>query len=367
MKGNLQSLSILLTGLLLPNVGFCGFPAGSWSMSGKVIDLRISSQGLQASNTLSLSGHCSNGRFLIDLVPIKTQDDIAESAGWDGSDLFLIKRQPDIEGLRTNSTGFVEPTIFSRYATPALTSVLSAFADSNDLSRLESGSQVVILHIRREYPEERNTYTVEHLPLGGIHITAHCPGLKIDNITGKMLPIEGFEHGFTRWTFTSNLKGANTLVTEYDRFDPEQGKLVQIRKVIGEIVLEKEDAGPSSFQPAVPENSLTVFDYSQRQALSRFYKAGLFDQNHIYTLTNHLWNFGYWSNVVARDFAYRKIQLVTKGIPKDLVDIPPNYHHLSPLVEKHRAVIVCGLIAISVLFALAIWFSSHKSNKKQNK
>ena len=162
-----------------------------------------------------------------------------------------------------------------------------------------------------------------HLPSGGIQITAHCPGLKIDP-TGNMVPIEGFEHGFTRWTFTSNLKGPNKLLTEYDRFEPEEGKLVQIRKVTSEILLEREDAAARSFQPEIPENNLTVFDYSQRQTLFQFYKEGLFDQNHTYTLTNHSWNFDYYSNIVARDFAQRKVSLTKHGIPKDSLNKSSN-------------------------------------------
>ena len=181
MKENRQKLFVLLTTLLLSNLGFGGVPDGSWSISGKIIDLRISSQGLRASNTLSLTGHCSNGCFVIDLVPIKTQDEIAESAGWDGNDLFLIQRWPKSKGLpRTKSLGFIEPTVFSCYATPALTSVLSAFADSNQLSRLKSGSEIVILNTWRDYPEESNTFTVGYLPLRGIQVTAQCPGLKIE-------------------------------------------------------------------------------------------------------------------------------------------------------------------------------------------
>ena len=308
-------VAILLTSLLLSNLGFSAVPEGSWSISGKVIDMRITSAGLQASNTLSLTGHCSNGRFVIDLVPVKTQDEIAESAGWDGNDLFLIQRWPKSKGLpRTKSLGYIEPTIFSRYATPALTSVLSAFADSNELSRLESGSEIVILDTWREYPEESNTFTVGYLPSSGIQVTARCPGLKIER-TG-MSPIRGFEDGFTRWTFTSNLKSPNALVTEYDRFDPQQGKLVQIRKVTSEILLEREEAGASSFQPEIPENSLTVLDYSQRRTLFQFYKEGLTDQCRIYEVTNHLWDFVNNSNITARDFAQTKVSFTKRGISK---------------------------------------------------
>jgi thiol-disulfide isomerase/thioredoxin len=325
-------VAILLTSLLLPNLGFGGVPDGTWSISGKVLDLRISSAGLQASNTLSLTGYCSNSCFLIDLVPIKTQDEIAESAGWDGNDLFLIQRWPKSKGLpRTKSIGYIEPTVFSRYAEPALISVLGAFADSNELSHLVSGSEIVILDTWREYPEESNTFTVVYLPSGGIQVTARCPGLKVDK-TG-MLPVEGFEHGFTRWTFTSNLKGPNELLTEYDRFDPQQGKLVQIRKVTSEMLFEKEDASAHSFQPEIPENSLTVCDYSQRQTLFQFYKEGLFDQSHIYALTNHSWNFDYYSNIDATDFAYRKVSLTKRGV-SGLLDTPSNTTRLESALSR---------------------------------
>ena len=122
-------------------------------------------------------------------------------------------------------------------------------------------------------------------------------------MTGNLSPMEGFKHGFCRWTFGSQVKDRNTWLTKYKRFDPEQGELVQTREVTSELLFEREDAGARSFQPEITENSLTVLDYSQRQMLFQFYKQGLFDQNHNYELTNHLWNFDYYSNIVATDFA----------------------------------------------------------------
>jgi hypothetical protein len=365
MKEHCQKLFIVLTSLLLFNLGFSGVPDGSWAISGKVIDLQISSAGIQASNTLALTGHCSNGRLVIDLVPIKTRDNIAESVGWDGNDLFLIQRYPKFPNgqLRTESMGYIEPTIFSRYATPALTSVLTAFADSNELSRLESGNYMVILDVWRNYPEESNTYTVAYLPSGGIQVTARCPGLKIEG-ADNMSPIQGFEHGFIRWTFTSSLKDVNTLLTEHDRFDPQQGKLVRTRKVTSEIMLEKEDAGAcSNFQPEITEKSLTVRDYSARQRLSQFYKEGLFEQAHVYTLTNHLWNFANNSNIVARDFEYRKVYFEKHGVSKDLLDVPSNAEQ--PESAKRRIVILCALIVITVLFAVVIWSKSRQTSLKR--
>jgi len=104
------------------------------------------------------------------------------------------------------------------------------------------------------------------------------------------------------------------MLTEYNRFEPDEGKLVQRRKVTIEILFEKEDSGARSFQPEITENSLTIFDCSQRGVIFEFYKKGLSEQNAIYTLTNHFWNFGYYSNIVARDAENRKIHLIKHGI-----------------------------------------------------
>ena len=100
-------------------------PAGRWSISGEVVDVRMSTSHHGFTNKLSISGHLDNGLFLIDLTPTKSEDDIAESAGWDGELLYLITRFPDFPGKwlpRDKSLGYVEPNVFSRYASDALAS-----------------------------------------------------------------------------------------------------------------------------------------------------------------------------------------------------------------------------------------------------
>jgi len=329
-------------------------------MSGNIVDVRLSSSGSQFTNTLSLTGHYDNGHFLIDLMPVKTEDEIAESAGWDGESLYLIQRFPDFPGKgepRDKSLGFVEPSVFSRYATHALTSVLLALTSSNALAGLETGQDVVVLGGERKYPEENNAYKVSYLSSGDVEIEALCPGHEI----GPMgtVPIEGFDGGFTRWTHKSNLTGISgtndpgVLLVEYKRFMPLKGKLVRGRVVTGKILFRPEDRAVSEFRPIITEDNLSVMDYSCRSQLFPVNK-GLMDQNYLYRLTNHLWNFD--RNIIVADFAKRKAWLVAHGVPKEMKDEPQN---VQPL-RGRRIVIICGLFTISALSAVALWFGSRR-------
>jgi hypothetical protein len=358
-KGWLKKL-LLLANLLLTSSGLASILTGSWQMS---------KAGPAFTNNLSVNGYYNNGRFLIDLTPIKTEDNIAESVGWDGNGLYLIQRFPESPSgkERNKALGYIEPSVFSRYATPALTSVLAAFADSNELSRLESGNEVVILDTWRKYPEESNTYTARYLPAGGIEITASSPGQRIEP-TGRLAPIVGFENGFTRWTYKSVLNQSagqhdeRTLQTEYNRYDPEQGKLIKMRDVKSDILFSPDGKSITDFRPKIPENRLTVWDYSQRQMLFEFYKQGMSDQNHIYTLIGHKWNID--TNITVADFTARKIYLTEHGVSKNWLDSPPNTQHQEIRNYRiYRRLIIYGLIVTSVLFGFILWFHSQKISR----
>jgi hypothetical protein len=362
----------LWLGLLLSSTGMADLPKGRWSMSGEIVDLGVSGRGPIFTNTFSLGGYYDNGRFLLDLTPIRSMDDGAESVGWDGKLLCLIQRwsdSPHVDALRTNSLrtnvlAHVEPSVFSRYATFALQSVLIAFADSNLLSSLEKGQIPVILGPMRVYPEENNTYKVRHLSSGYTEIEAFSPGLELGE--SGLVPVKGLEQGFTRWTHRSNFTADGATDTlqeffvEYNRFSPVRGKLVQNRAVTGKIVLRSENHEASVFRPAISEKTLTVLDYSSRYELLPWTK-GIVDWCCKYEFNSQNWNFD--TNYINAQVAQLKANMISmNGYPKERLAKANTLaaYNAPPLLESHRVIILCVLIGFSVLSFGAFWFGSRR-------
>ncbi|MGA9777508.1 MAG: hypothetical protein WBS33_04490, partial [Verrucomicrobiia bacterium] len=185
--------------LLQPGVGKAELPAGPWTFSGIVNDdLKGANGSVVMHQTLAVSGYFEDGSFVVDVDPRKSPQNIWESAGWDGKLLRIVQNFSDKPGPgqpRNRWLGTVEPNVFSRHATPATTSILMAFADTNILARMRQGRVLIILGERRLYPEENNTYEIKEFPSGGLEIRATCPGQKVAR--GGNTPIPGFEHGFT--------------------------------------------------------------------------------------------------------------------------------------------------------------------------
>ena len=344
----------------LSSTSFANIPAGPWDISGDIIDQRMVSEERTVNNTFTVSGHYDGGRFLVDMNPVKSEEEIAETAGWDGEFFYLIKRFPRFPGKglpRDQALGYVEPSVFSRYATHALASVLLAFADGNQLSRLEKGQDLVILDTVRDYPEESNTYSVTHLSNGGVQIEALCPGLEVVS-TGAKVPILEFPKGFTRWTYESNLTGfdqannSGELSVQYRRFIPLRGKLVQKRAVSGKILFSRGE-GVADFLPRITEDALQVLDYGNRSQLFPLNKTlGFVDQNYMYKLTNHVWNFD--RNVITAQFDERKAWLGSHKLPVGLLDI---HSDRLPVQRGHRTVIIICLVVLSLLMLLGLWLA----------
>ncbi|HEY5298226.1 MAG TPA: hypothetical protein VIK59_09890 [Verrucomicrobiae bacterium] len=347
---------------LLPTV-MADLPKGSWSMSGDIVDVAMSSRGPGFTNTFSLTGYYDNGRFQLNLTPLKTINDNAESVGWDGKLLYLIQRWSDIKNvnasaLRTNSLAFVEPSVFSHRASFALQSVLSAFADSNLLSSLENGKISVILGEQRIYPEENNTYKVKHLSSCNTEIEAFSPGLELGE--KGLVPVRGFEQGFKRWTQRSNFTNVDStnilLLTEYNRFSPVSAKLVQDRAVTAKISFHSENQDRSVFFPAITEKSLTVLDYSSRYEILPWTK-GTVEWYCRYKLTNQNWDFD--TNFISAQVRQFKTNMILMhGYPKDLLAKANTVSAYQALAkwQIRRAIILCVLIGFSVLCAGMLWF-----------
>jgi hypothetical protein len=344
----------------LSSTSVANLPAGPWDISGDISDQRIESEQRTVNNTFTLSGHYDGGRFLVDMNPVKSEDEIAETAGWDGEFFYMIDRFPKFPGKglpRDKALGYVEPSVFSRYATHALASVLLAFADDNQLSRLEKGQDLVILGDVRDYPEESNTYSVTHLSNGGVHIEALCPGLEVV-ATGAKVPIPEFPKGFTRWTYESNLTGfdqennSGELSVQYRRFIPVRGKLVQKRAVSGKILFSRGEA-VADFLPRITQDALTVLDYGNRPQLAPLYKTlGFADQNYMYKLTNHVWNFD--RNVITAQFERRKAWLGSHKLTVAALDI---HSDRLPVQRSHRTVIIICVVVLSLLMLWGLWLA----------
>lgn len=331
-----------------------------WSLSGKIFDLRFNRQGPPVTNVLSLAGHYDKGRFLLELTPVHVEDDLVQNAGWDGERLFLLKHFPENPGgPRNRQLGYVEPDLFSRYASHALEAVLLSFCDGNMLGQLSSNQEPVILGTFRAYPEEDNKYTVSQTE-EGTYIEAWSPGYEVQD-TGNV-PIKGFEKGFKRWTHRSNLgalqwtNDSSSLVIEYERFRPVEGQLLKERQVSANIILQVETPVISRFQPDIKEDRLTILDYSYRDMFSQF--KGMAAQNYTYIVTNHVWDFN--SNIIVAHMKTRTDWLARHGnqVPSDLMDLPHNV----PIYKGRRAAIIWALITIAAIPAL---LAIHWSGKRR--
>jgi hypothetical protein len=264
-------------------------PLGTWRLSGNVEDVRISSGVSAKTNSYSFEGHYSGRNVLINMTPHGAEDDIAESVGKDGDLIYLIQRyaKPGMKDApRTESLAVVEPTVFSRYASHALASVLMAFATTNDLDCLASGTDIFILGNLRRYPEENNTFAIKRRP-NGIDIEATCYGGE-ERGRDRMMPIQGFDSGFKRWAYKSKISMSDpthgVISVQYERFYPHKGHLILDRRVIGEILLSPENEAISSFKPKIQEDRLVVHDYRFRALLFPISK-GIADQYHLVRLT----------------------------------------------------------------------------------
>jgi len=364
--------------LLQPGVGKAELPAGPWKFSGIVNDdLKGANGSVVMHQTLAVSGYFENGSFVVDVDPQKSPQNIWESAGWDGKLLRIVQNFPDKPGPgqpRSRWLGTVEPNVFSRHATPATTSILMAFADTNILASMRQGGELIILGERRLYPEENNTYEINQLPSGGLEIRATCPGQKVAR--GGNIPIPGFEHGFTRWTYHSIVDKPDSpksidsfkLKTEFEQFRPADGRLLTEHHIIGNLDFEKSEAKVTNFWPEISQDAMQVWDYSMRPLIYPLNK-GAVDQACVYTLTNHIWNFDQELKELitnrAKDF---KALVQREGIPPQSVDVEdgvgvPNAPTNS---RSHRVVVLAGLGIISALFAwllLQHWRASRISQK----
>ncbi len=378
-----RACHLLLWGVVLlqPCVGKAELPAGPWKFSGTVSDdLKDANGSVLMHQTLAVSGYYEDGSFVVDVDPKKSQQNVWESAGWDGKLLRVVQNFPDKPGPgqpRDRWLGTVEPNVFSRHATLATTSILMAFADTNILASMSQGGELIILGELRLYPEENNTYEINQLPSGGLEIRATCPGQIVAR--GGNIPIPGFDHGFTRWIYHSIVDKPDSpkpidsfkLKTEFEQFRPVNGHLLTEHHITANLDFTKSEAKVTNFRPEITLDAIQVRDCSGRPLLFPLNK-GYADQVYIYTLTNHVWDFDQERiNHNARDIR----ELLAKGaMPPDSLDDKVSVS-LDGKVSvgnatnsgHHRFGVLAGLGIISALFAWMLlhqWRTSWISKKQ---
>lgn len=216
-----------------------------FKVSGSITDIRFTVTKRSFTNTLSVEGIRSDKGLLLEVTPVRSEDGIAESFGWDGDKLRIVQRYPSNPQknlLRDKSLGYVESTIFSRYATHPSAGLLLAMASKDQLAVLQRKEEPFILGGQRIYPEEQNEYRVQHLPEDGFTITATSPGRVLTQEGEEKIP--QFEQGFKRWVIDVKImqKQTNSFINfDYQRFFPENGKLFLYRQVYGTMQLRKRE------------------------------------------------------------------------------------------------------------------------------
>lgn len=372
---------IALSALLVSNLPLkADLPAGKFYISGNIEALRMSGGEVRRTNNYSFAGHYADGRFLLDMTPQGAEDDIQETAGKDGELIYLIQRyrKPgENEGPRTESVAVVEPSVFSRYASDALAAVLMAFAETNDLGRLTSGKDIFLLGNIRRYPEENNTFKAKFRP-DGLDIEATCYGGEERRPEG-MVPIQGFENGFKRWTFESALtetESTNAVISvRYERFYPFNRNLFVEKRVTGKIIMKPENEQISLFKPDFQETSLEVHDYRYRAALFPLSK-GIADQYDLYWLENHSWavdtNKIFVHFQQLREFLLRPSTTNTVWQTR-LKDDPFGSIFRNQIKNSHRIIILtafglfsAGFPGVILLYSWAKRRKLKQRNKKQN-
>lgn len=323
-----------------------------WRIEAEIVDTRISLAGPQATNVFKVIGYYSDGRFQLDSDPVKTEDEIAESVGYDGTFLYLIQRYPDYPGKhlpRDKALAYVEPTIYSRYATDALAGMLMGFANDASLAQLQTRETQVILGVRRLYPEEDNKYHITRTS-EYVEIEAMCPPFRADGL--QLTPIEGIDQPFRRWVHKTsfnavkNNTGVQSFTFEYDRYWPVKGKLYQERRVAGKVTLYPANEDLTTFKPLITENRLRILDYTGRAVLYP-YNKGIADQSYLYETTNHSWDVD--RARVAASFLERRAHFEKLGIPREVT-----VNNRNALPVARRVGVIAFLVAACAFFAVLI-------------
>lgn len=343
-------------------------PDGAWSLSGDLTDTLNTLPGYHFTNHLSVTGEYSNHKFLVDIQPVKTQDEIAEYVGWDGDLLRLIQRFPEYPGKglpRDKSIAYVEPDVFSHCATIPTTGLLLALADAESLAYLRNPKEAFIIGGRRIFPEERNQYQITTSALTS-EIEAITPGFLV---TGQGEdPIDAFPKGFKRWAFSSSITNSGSsnegqlMTFKLDCFFPNKTNLFRSRTIRGSIRLERKADARAEFLPEISEPSLQVLDMSSRRYLFE-QNQGASDYSYPYVLKNKKWDFD--QNIVKNEASAVKTAIIAKGLPAEIKRLSQPMYLPS---KNRRALIGLFMAVIFIAFPALFWFKSRAGvRSKQTK
>lgn len=330
------------------------------TITGQIYDIRfITIPPMCITNILSVSGVLDNGRFIVDVDPVMTKDEIAESVAWDDA-LYLIQRYPEEPGKglpRDRSLGYIEPTIFSRYATPPSQALLMALADAHAAAALTNPATPVVLSDIRTYPEEESRYTLNYSAFGHWSAEAICPGFAVQKDSTRTPLADVYKDGFLRWRFRSEVasRSANAMVIHliYERFLPKHQQQRPVHRddtiktalVVGELRLDSAPIPPTQFRPPIKEASLTVLDFRGRKDFVQ--ATGNYNRDYCieHVLTNRLWD------IDERD-AIKRI-----GTTQLAVQILAKKHEKQAVVRR----IFYGAVVAGFAFLLvALWRNAKK-------
>lgn len=258
-------------------------------------------------NIFSVSGVINDSQFRVDVYPVQTEDDIEEHAGWDSNTLYLLQRFPEEHGKglpRSKSLAYMEPTVFSRYATHPTAALCMALADSNAVAMLTNPeAPPILLGTVRIYPEEKSHYILDYRGFADWSVKAICPGYSVGG-DYKLRPLEPtvYENGFPRWRFSVEMpeKTANSCAIHflYERFTPKyiqqsptnSDDVSKVSNIEGNLRIVFSQPTDFDYHPKIVESSLTVIDLRGRKDFIQ--TAGSYDKDYMVhqVVTDKTWN-----------------------------------------------------------------------------
>jgi len=280
---------------------------GTYRLSGRIISyFRFTTSGIPlATNVIRVEGVIIGGQFGASLFPEQTAE-TEEHIGWNGECVYVLKRFPEWLGKnlpRKYSLAYLEPTVYSRYATGEGKSLAMALADhaaAQALTNKES-PPMILTHLRM-YPEEASQYSMDYVRRYEWSAKCICPGIEIDQQGRSNALAEVYANGFLRWEFACRLEETNEagMKVSFETrayhpkpkpYKPRHAGDLQLSGVITGSLTIVADATVSQTDilPVIQEDSLPVWDFRQRKAFAAAH--GSYDRDYLVKtfITNRQW------------------------------------------------------------------------------
>lgn len=257
-------------------------------------------------NLIQVEGIIVGGSFGVSLLPEQTSDEIEEHIGWSGECLYILNRFP--EALRKNlpknhSLAYLEPVVYSRYATAegkALAMALAGHEAAQSLTNKESPP--IMLTDLRMYPEEASNYWMEYVRRFEWAAKCICPAIEIGPKGTTNALADVYRNGFLRWEFSCRVEETNesSIKVTFERrgyhpkpkpMKPRHAGDLQLSGVImGSLTIFADSTvTQENVLPVIREDSLTALDFRQRKAFAAAH--GGYERDYFVktTITNRQW------------------------------------------------------------------------------